>query len=630
MRLPPEKIEEIRNTVDIVDLISSYLKLKKRGKNYVALCPFHNEKTPSFYVSPDRQMYHCFGCGASGNVFTFLMETEKISFIDAVKMLAERTGIKIPEYSYEIDNKAKEQEELYEVLKFAATFYYKNLHDTDEGKYALEYLFKRGFKLETIKTFGLGYSLNKWDSFYKYSLDQKFPVEILEKAGLIRKQNDGSYYDTFRGRIMFPIFSISGKVIGFGARKLFEEDLLGKYINSPETPIYNKSKILYGLNFAKESIREKDSVILVEGYADLMKAYQAGFKNVVASSGTALTIEQIKLIGRYTKNIIVLYDADSAGIRATLRGIDLILENDLDVRIAPLPQGEDPDSYIDKYGKDKFDNLLRNSIIFVDFMIDALESEGHMKTPEGQTKVVRIIIQTLAKVKDPIKRNFYIKHIAERYGIYESILFGEMDKLLSKEKQRETTRAIDYVKNDMEKIFQSNKIVEVNEIPVAEKDLLLTMLEGGEDVIDFVFKFISPENFSHKYISLIANYLILMRNNNIKVEPSSVYDFIINEDIPEKTELQQFLNRIIFNRYEISKRWEEIGQEISYGDAIKIAKDCIKKIFKNELQKKLEQNQFLMKEAQKRNEDLNKYLKTHSEIIQKMKNVENDDFFLMD
>lgn len=628
MRLPPEKIEEIRNTVDIVDLISSFLQLKKRGRNYVALCPFHNERTPSFYVSPDRQMYHCFGCGASGNVFTFLMETEKISFIDAVKLLAERVGIKLPEYSYELDLKAKEQEELYQALQFATNYYYKNLYETAEGKYALDYLLKRGFKSDIIKVFRLGYSINKWDSFYKYAIEKKIPSEVLEKAGLIKKNNDGTYYDTFRGRIMFPIIAASGKVVGFGARKLFEDDMLGKYINSPETPIYNKSKILYGLYFAKEAIREKDAVILVEGYADLMKTYQAGFKNVVASSGTALTIEQIKLISRYTKNIIILYDADSAGVKATLRGIDLILENDLDVRIVPLPPGEDPDSFIEKFGKDKFENLLRNSILFVDFMIDALMTNGKMETPEGQTKVVRIIIQTLAKMKDPIKRNFYIKHIAERYGIYESVLLGEMDKMINKDRQQNIITINEQFNSEQKGIIPGNKIQEIKDLPVVEKDLLVTMLEGGDEVVDFVFKFISPESFSHKHIATIAGFLNIMRNNGIKIEPSSIYDFIINEDIPNKSELQKFLTDIIFSKYEISKRWEEIDQEITYGDAIKIAKDCIRKIFKSELQRKLEQNQFLMKEAQKRNENLNKYLEIHSNILKELKNIESDEIFL--
>lgn len=627
MRLPPEKIEEVRNTVDIVDLISSYLQLRKRGKNYVALCPFHSERTPSFYVSPDRQMYHCFGCGASGNVFTFLMETEKISFIDAVKLLAEKVGIKLPEYSYDLDLKAKEQEELFQTMKFAATFYYKNLHETEEGKYALEYLTKRGFRVDIIKAFGLGYSLNKWDALLKYASEQKIPSDLLEKVGLIKKNTDGGYYDTFRGRIMFPIFSVSGKIVGFGARKLFEDDNLGKYINSPETSIFNKSKILYGLNFAKDAIREKDNVLLVEGYADLLKTYQAGFKNVVSSSGTALTLEQIKLISRYTKSITILYDADSAGVRATLRGIDLVLENDMDVKIAALPKGEDPDSYIEKFGKDKFENLLKNSVLFVDFMIEALSADGQVDTPELKTKIVRFIIQTLIKIKDPIKRNFYIKHIAEKYNIYESILFGEIDKLLTKEQKLGTSIPYDNITDAKEKLFQDSQQKNSFDISVYEKDLLAVMLEGGDKIVDFVLKFIPTEKFDNKYSIALVEILKTMGKNNIKIEPSAVYDFIINEEIVDKDNMLNFLNKIIFSKYEISKYWEEIGQEITYGDALKIAKDCIKKIYKIDIQKKLEHNQFLMREAQKRNEDLSKYLQIHAELLKDIKRIEDGEIF---
>lgn len=626
MRLPPEKIEEVRNAIDIVDLISTYLQLKKRGRNYVALCPFHHEKTPSFYVSPDRQMYHCFGCGASGNVFTFLMETEKVSFIESVKYLAEKAGIKLPEYSYDYDQKAKEQEELFQVMKFAANFYYRNLHETDEGKYPLEYLFKRGLKNDVIKTFALGYSLNKWDSLYKYASEQKISSDLLEKVGLVKKNDEGGYYDTFRGRIMFPIFSASGKILGFGARKLFEDDNLAKYINSPDTQIYNKSKVLYGLNFAKEHIRENDNVLLVEGYVDLLKTYQAGFKNVVASSGTALTLDQVRLISRYTKNITILYDADSAGVKATLRGIDLILENDMDVKIAPLPKGEDPDSFIEKYGKEKFENLIKNSIIFVDFMIDALTANGHINTPEGKTKVVRFIIQTLIKIKDPIKRNFYIKHIAEKYGIYESILLNEMDKLLNKEKKLETPIVYDNLSDEEGKLFV-NQRKNSFDISVVEKDLLVVMLEGGNKIVDFVLKFVPSEKFSNEYSSVLVEILKKMESNAIKIEPSSVYDFVINEDINNKDDILHFLNRIIFSKYEISKHWEEIAQGISYEDALRIAKDCIKKLYKTELQKELERNQFLMREAQKRNEDLSKYLEAHADILKKIKGVEKDEIF---
>lgn len=629
MRLPADKIEEIRNTIDIVDIIASYVTLKKRGKNFVGLCPFHTEKTPSFYVSPERQMYHCFGCGVGGNVFTFLMETEKISFIEAVKSLAERVGIQLPSYSSESDIETRDREELLQAVRFAAVYYYKNLYETEEGKNALDYLRKRGFNNETIKIFGIGYAMNSWDAFYRYAMEQKIPEYILEKAGLIKKHEDGTCYDTFRGRIIFPILSASGRVLGFGARKFFEEDQLGKYINSPDTPIYNKSRVLYGLYYAKDTIREKDLAILVEGYADLIKTYQAGFKNVVASSGTALTNEQIKLLSRYTKNIIILYDADSAGSKATLRGIDLILENDMDVQVAALPHGEDPDSYIEKYGVQKFENLLINSVSFIDFMIRTLEAESSFDTPAGKTKVVRNIIGTLSKVGDPIKRNFYIKHVANKYGIYESLIYNEMDKYLGKDNKKKYSQP-ESIKQEDGRIFLDSIQKETVDVPLVEKDLLHAMLDGRNTVVEFVFNHFQPERFSHFYSSYIAKCIKQLYDNNVHIEASSVYDYILNDEITEKDQILKFLTNLIFSKYEISKRWPEFGQEIAQGDALKIAKDTLRKIIKSEVQKQLERNQFLMKEAEKRGEELERYIHIHSSLIEKLRNVDNKNFFSED
>ncbi|HMD14989.1 MAG TPA: DNA primase, partial [Bacteroidota bacterium] len=442
MRIPQEKIDEVRNATDIVDLIGGFVKLKKRGKNFLGLCPFHTEKTPSFNVSSDRQMYHCFGCGVGGNAFTFVMEYEKVSFVEAVRSLAEKAGIALPQGSSVDDEIASEQENLYNICREAGLYYYKALTESGEGKFAVEYFHKRGFTDETIRTFGLGYAPNSWDAIIKFGEQKNFSSSMLEKAGLVRKRDDGTYFDYFRGRAMFPIFSSTGRVIGFGARKLREDDPLGKYINSPETIIYNKSKILYGLFQAKESIREKDFAVLVEGYADLISVFQAGIKNVVASSGTALTVEQILLIGRYTKNITIMYDADSAGSSAALRGVDLILEHDLDVRVASLPEGDDPDSFVKKNGGAAFQKILDEAISFVDFIAQAYERQGKLKTPEGQAQVVRTIIQTIAKMKDELKRNFYIKHVAEKYKLYETTLYHELEKILGTTGRQQRMRSV--------------------------------------------------------------------------------------------------------------------------------------------------------------------------------------------
>lgn len=643
MRISQEKIEEIRNAIDIVEFIGSFVKLKKRGKNYIGLCPFHNEKTPSFNVSPDKQMYHCFGCSAGGNVFTFLMEMEKISFVEAARSLAEMAGIQLPAYSPEMDDAAREQEDLYAVCKMGALFFYNNLINTNEGKFALEYLRKRGLTDETIKTFGLGYSPNSWDGLIKYAESQKIQPEYLEKVGLVKRREDGSYYDYFRGRVMFPVFSTTGRVIGFGARKIYEDDQLAKYINSPDTPIYNKSRLLYGIHQAKESMREKDFVILVEGYTDHLKTFQAGFKNVVASSGTALTVEQIQLISRYTKNITIVYDADSAGSKATLRGVDLILENDLDVRVAKLPAGEDPDSYIQKYGREKFQSLIKNSISFIDFIAQAYETEGYFKTPEGQTKAVRKIIQTIAKIKDSIKRNFYIQDVAEKYGLYESVLQKELEKYIKEDLRRSETFINTYNENaqaptdiDMANLsvfgdFNGSRTKDdVDEIPKAESDLLHAILDGGNDIAGFVFHYISPEQFTNKYSLLLANILKIMYETNESIDATSVFNYVsaatqISTDDLEK--LKHFTTELIFTKYQLSSRWEEEGAEVQKGDAGQIARDAIRAIYKNEIQKQLNYNKFLMNEAAKRGEDLTQYLNKHNELLQEKKIIEENKIF---
>jgi DNA primase len=349
VRIPDEKIDEIRNASDIVDLISSYVSLKKRGKNYTGLCPFHKEKTPSFSVSPGKQMFYCFGCGKGGNVISFIMEHDKVSFLEAVRALADRVGISLPSDSPGDADKSTEQEALYALCREAQARFQHNLLESVEGKLALEYFRHRGFSDETIRLFGLGYSLNSWEDIAGMVRGKGLSLDQADRAGLLVRREDGSgFYDRFRGRAMFPIVSTSGRPIGFGARKMREDDPLGKYINSPETPIYDKSRVLYGLFQAKEAIREREFAIMVEGYADLISVYQAGTRNIVASSGTALTEEQVQLLSHYTKRITLVYDADSAGSKATIRGVDLIIARGLDVNVVELPTGEDPDSFVRK------------------------------------------------------------------------------------------------------------------------------------------------------------------------------------------------------------------------------------------------------------------------------------------
>ena len=623
MRIPPEKIDEVRSAVDIIDHIGSFVKLKKRGKNYIGLCPFHSEKTPSFTVSAERQMYHCFGCGVGGNVFTFVMEYEKVSFAEAVRSLAEKAGVTLPQYSPGQQAAESQQEKLYSVTRMAAKFFHQCLRETNEGKLALEYFRFRGFNDETIKTFGLGYAPNSWDALMKHAeqnTDFVASCELLEQTGLVRKREDGTYYDYFRGRAIFPIFSTAGRVIGFGARKMREDDPLGKYINSPETPIYNKSRVLYGLYQSKEAIREEDFAILVEGYADLISVFQAGVKNIVASSGTALTGEQIDLIGRYTKNITIVYDADSAGSKAALRGVDLVLEHDMDVRVAELPQGDDPDSFVKKQGGDQFRKLVAGAASFIDFLALTFERQGKLSTPEGQAQTVRTIVQSIAKINDELKRNFYIRHVAEKYKLYETVLHRELEKHLGEELRRRRrgaeSRPSTAQESSPERRDVSRGEIGTAEVPVIERDLVHAMLDGGPEVVKFVFDNLDCEEFSHPRARSLAAFLLKSVEEGKPIDPA----MLINE-IGDPAE-RRLVADVVFAKYQLSKGWGEMGNAVEQADAKKIASDAVIAMQRRMLDKQFEENVRAMENAARSGEDQRQYMERNQELLRQKKELE--------
>lgn len=621
MRIPNETIEDIRLANDIVEVISGHVPLKKRGKNFVGLCPFHQEKTPSFTVSAEKQMYHCFGCGRGGNVFTFVMEVEKVSFVEAVRSLAQRAGMTIPETEAQYEQSG-EIENLYNACRFAGLFFYNNLTKTDEGKAALEYFHSRGFSDETIRVFGLGYALNSWDALLQKAREEGIHVEYLLKAGLVRAREDGSgYYDYFRGRAMFPIFSTAGRVIGFGARKMQEDDPLGKYINSPETPIYNKSRSLFGLFQAKDAIRAEDSVLMVEGYADLITLYQAGFQNVVASSGTALTAEQLQLVGRYTKNLTLVYDADSAGSQATLRGVDLALEQDLDVKIVELPQGEDPDSFVRKQGPKAFRELLEGAVSFIDYKARQFMKAGKLNTPEGQAESVRSIVSSIARMKDELKRNFYIKHVAEQYSIYESVLYRELERLLGKDRRtrREMPEAQRVPLYDAP--ISEITVQKQSEISPAERDILKLFLEGSADIIGFLTSFVAPDELSDERVRKAVRFILHRLEKTGWASAATV----INEiDDPE---LKSLISDLALSKYELSKGWAEMAVEIEEPDPWKIARDAVVAIKKQAVQREIEQNQRRLKEAAQRGQDSFPFIQRHQELLNQLKRIDSAEFF---
>ncbi|HTX20223.1 MAG TPA: DNA primase [Bacteroidota bacterium] len=612
MRIPDDKILEIRSATDIVEYIGMYVKLKKRGKNYIGLCPFHSEKTPSFNVSPDKGMYYCFGCSRGGDIVKFVMEWEKASYVEAIEILAERAGIEIVR-TEEASQSASETDKMYAACTFAARRFHQNL-STEEGNFALGYFRDRGFSEKTIKEFGLGYSARGWDSLVKSAGDEGIKPDVLEKVGLARKRDDGGYYDAFRGRAMFPIFSPTGRVIAFGARKLYEDDTLGKYINTSETPIYHKSKVLYGLSQAKEAIREHDAVVLVEGYADLISVSQSGTKNIVASSGTALTVEQIQLISRYTKNVIFVYDADSAGQSAMVRGIELILENNLDVRVAELPEGEDPDSFVTKNGGEAFTERLTKAVSFVDFRANEFRRQGKFDSPEGKAEAVRSLVQTIARIKDPLRQTFFIKDVAEKYKLYESALYAELEKYTKKVPERFLNAP---THGGAEPVRDSRAAEVPRDIPPEEKELISIALDDPREMVPFIFSHVQPEQFLHPKAAELVRLIIDEFDEMGDVDVKALLPKASNE------EMRKLISDLSFSRYQLGTRWEQVGSRPSETQRWDIAAGAIKRMKKRALEIELAENQRLMKNASLDGNDTMKFLERHQEIFKSLRELEH-------
>ena len=431
--IPKETVDRIFDTARIDEVVGEFVSLKKRGSNMIGLCPFHNEKTPSFNVSPARGIYKCFGCGKGGNSVNFVMEHEHITYPEALKWLAKKYNIEIQEeeVSTEQQERDNERESLFVVSAFAQKHYTKNLHETEEGKaIGLSYFKERGFRPDIIEKFQLGYSPDTWKDLTDAAMAAGYKLEYLVKAGLTIQNDEDKekYFDRFKGRIIFPVHNPSGRVIAFGGRTLKTDKKIAKYINSPETEIYHKSNVLYGLYFAKKQIIAEDVCYLVEGYTDVTSMHQAGIENVVASSGTSLTVEQIRLIRRYTNNITILYDGDPAGIKASFRGIDLILEEGMNVRVLLFPDNDDPDSYSKKVSSEALKQFIReNTKDFIRFKTELL-SVDVQGDPIKKAGLIRDIVESIALIPDAITRSVFVKDCSRILDIEEQTLLNELNK----------------------------------------------------------------------------------------------------------------------------------------------------------------------------------------------------------
>jgi len=564
-----ETIQQIVSRIDIIEIISSFVKLKKRGVNYIGLCPFHNEKSPSFTVSPSKEIYKCFGCGRSGNTISFLMEHEKYSYVEALKWLAAKYNVAIEETETSPEFKELQQasDSLYIINKFAQQFFTEILFNTDEGNnIGLSYLKERGFREEIIKKFELGYNPEARDTFAKAATSSQFNIELLQKTGLVVARENG-LQDNYRGRIIFPIHNQTGKIAGFGARLIRKNDKAPKYINTPENEIYVKSKILYGSYFARQAIDKADECLLVEGYTDVLALHQAGIENVVASGGTSLTPDQLRLIKKYTQNLTILYDGDNAGIKAALRGLDLALEEGLNVKLALLPNQEDPDSFINKHGVTAFTDFIKaNKKDFVLFQIEYNLKEAGDDTNK-RSHAVNQIAETIAKInkaEDFTKQQDYIQKTAEILKIDESGLHTLVNKYIrekfSKDEKRQFTN---------EKVFQqpgreidefsdgdADALELLNKDEFNERAVVRCLLEFGlkewepeKTVADYLLQeCIDEEMISNPGLIKIVDTYKTWYDEKLQPTPKN---FLYNDDL----EMSRMVVSLIEFPYEVSPNW---------------------------------------------------------------------------
>ena len=571
--ISPNTIQQILSRIDIIEIVGTFVKLKKRGTNYLGLCPFHNEKSPSFTVSPAKEIYKCFGCGRSGNSIGFLMEHEKYTYVEALRWLAQRYNVEIEETEVSPEQKLQQQsaESLFIINNFAQQFFTNHLLNTEEGQdIGLSYLKQRGFRVEIIKKFQLGFNPEARDSFAKAAVQAQYNIELLQKSGLVAIRDERPV-DNYRGRIIFPIHNQSGKVVGFGARILKTNDKAPKYINTPENDIYVKSKILYGSYFARMAIDKADECLLVEGYTDVVSLHQAGIENVVASGGTSLTPDQLRLVKKYTNNLTIIYDGDSAGIKAALRGLDLALEESLNVRLVLIPDKEDPDSYVNKVGAAAFTEFIAaNKKDFILFQLEVSLKEAGTDSVK-KSAVVNQVAETISKInkaEDFTRQQDYIKQSAELLKIEESGLHALVNKFIREKITKEENKVNRQETNDNFAApthpfeIEDDAIGLLNKDEQHEKAMVRSLLEFGLKewdgqlrVADHIFAEIESNQLEEmidnkNLIALIKTYKTWYDEG---LEPNAK-TFLYHEDFAMST----LVTNVMDYTYEISHNWKKI------------------------------------------------------------------------
>ncbi|MEQ2129327.1 DNA primase [Caldanaerobacter subterraneus KAk] len=557
-----ESIEKVIEANDIVDVISDYVELKRAGKEFRGLCPFHREKTPSFMVSPTKQVYHCFGCNASGNVVTFIMDIENLSFKEAIEFLAERAGIPLEEVdlSEEEAKRKKIIEEIYRVNKIAALFFHRKLF-SEEGVKALEYLKRRGLSSTTIKKFGIGYAPSN-DDLLNFLKGKGYKENFLSKAGLVVYKS-GKYYDRFKDRVMFPIIDVRGNVVGFGGRAL--DDSLPKYLNTPETEIFKKGKTLFAINFAKKT--QDDKFIIVEGYMDAISLHQAGIDCAVASLGTALTEDQARLIKRYKKNVVIAYDADEAGVNATLRGLDILEKLNINIKVLSIPEGKDPDEFIKKEGSEAFKRLVENAESLIEFKSKIFKKGLDFEKVEDRIIYVKKIASEIAKISDEVKREVYISAAAKTAQIPENAVRTEVDRFVKRETEKKQ-KFMYRTGNIRHNIYSSSKI--------SPEKYLIALLLHDNNLYHKIKGVVKPDMLEDSKLKPIFEEIVSSLEGGKQVQIKDIVYLIQEEDnlisdfndivkaLFEAEDLSQMvddiLQKILLNN--LARKREEIRKEI--------------------------------------------------------------------
>lgn len=553
--IPDELVEEIRVRSDIVEVISDRVLLKKSGANYKGLCPFHSEKTPSFTVSPAKQIFHCFGCNEGGNVYQFIMKIENLSFPDSVLLLAKRYGITIAEQKVKGVN-SSQKNILYDVNAMAAEFFQRQLSDLPQGKTAREYLRKRGINEDIVGSFKIGYASSLWDGVHQFLKKKGISADIQNSAGLIKeRENGGGYVDRFRERVIFPISDSEGRIVGFGGRVLNDTDSRPKYLNSPETLVYKKGNILYGLNITKDSIRKSKEAFLVEGYFDLITAYQHGIKNIIATSGTALTEDHARLLRRYTETVILVFDGDEAGRNASNRGGIVLLNGGVKVKVIPLPPGNDPDSFIRGKKGEGFLNIAGESKTFMEYIINKEVAESDLKSLEGRIGCINSVLPFLSIINSPVEKSIYLSLLAERTGVSEKAIMDEMNKKeCGMQNAEHGTKKSSTPNSELRTPNSHNK---------AERILVQLMLLDNKN-IEKIKKHISIDDFKDNDLSKISSALFTLSDSNDNISVSYIMDMLSEE------RLKKLVSEMVFEDIE----YQEVDKNIS---------DCIRYIKKKRI-----------------------------------------------